>query len=643
MNQQELEALLQQIAPNNTPGRLVFGEDTQTVERAVPGEYAGAPPTKKQVDQRVLQWHDPGTGMTLRVVANPDGTYTKLSQGVDPKNQGQPATTAAQQAAAAGGTSRKPVQGKPGVYEVTTTGTDASGRATSETHYENDAGATVPTPTAAPQPQEVGGQWGSWDTTGPSPRWVPIPGGPQATPEQLNLPPTQRNAVFRDAQGNIVKTVKNPNYVKPSKIELDPAGSGRLINITEDDDGNTIVKPVDTSTVIKPADLPVLQARYGQLAQGLGTLAQDLNGRVARGEMTPQERTQAFTAAHQQAQTQVEEINSILDNSKAAWGQAIAQRGQTLGETASRRTFANQAFGNAFSGAMSLAQAGGGAASAGAFRELLGLQQRYAQGMGGFRDSPEIAMPASMQQVQGIGLPGYPMPGAAGAGPGAAPGAPRPGTSQPISNPDGSVTTERSITVTDPRLNGGRPTNIPSVWDGRIVSQDEAIDAATRSGVSFPSFGSIDDAVGAARQRSDDLGAGRLPSIGGASGVPGAPPPPPGGPAAAPRPWTDINAGPSIIGGPGAPAPGSPPGPPAAQTLPWTGGPTPPASTQPYTGQPGNPTLMGMGSQLSGGTFDPTPHVEGMLASNADPAWAEAVRRAAARMGYGSPGGYGMV
>lgn len=96
---------------------------------------------------------------------------------------------------------------------------------------------------------------------------------------------------------------------------------------------------------------------------------------------------------------------------------------------------------------------------------------------------------------------------------------PQPGTSQPIQNPDGSVTTERSITVTDERLNGGRPTNIPTVWGGQIVPDDEAVDHAARSGIAWPSYESIPAAVRAAEQRSQDLGAGRTTSVGGA-GVP---------------------------------------------------------------------------------------------------------------------------
>jgi hypothetical protein len=76
-----------------------------------------------------------------------------------------------------------------------------------------------------------------------------------------------------------------------------------------------------------------------------------------------------------------------------------------------------------------------------------------------------------------------------------------------IQNPDGTVSTEESITITDPRINGGAPTNIPSIWGGRrTVSEDEAIEEALRSGQSFDAFPSIDAAVAAAQERSNMLG-----------------------------------------------------------------------------------------------------------------------------------------
>jgi hypothetical protein len=82
-----------------------------------------------------------------------------------------------------------------------------------------------------------------------------------------------------------------------------------------------------------------------------------------------------------------------------------------------------------------------------------------------------------------------------------------------ISNADGSVSTERSITVTDPRLNGGRPTNIPSMYGGKEVSEDEAVRRIVAAGGKDPetgqpvqSFNSIPEAVEAAKKRSMELG-----------------------------------------------------------------------------------------------------------------------------------------
>lgn len=75
-----------------------------------------------------------------------------------------------------------------------------------------------------------------------------------------------------------------------------------------------------------------------------------------------------------------------------------------------------------------------------------------------------------------------------------------------LQNSDGSVSTEESITVTDPRLNGGRPTNIPSIWNGQRLQEGQAVGAAMQSGQRFPAFGSIDEAVQAAQARSSQLG-----------------------------------------------------------------------------------------------------------------------------------------
>jgi len=81
-----------------------------------------------------------------------------------------------------------------------------------------------------------------------------------------------------------------------------------------------------------------------------------------------------------------------------------------------------------------------------------------------------------------------------------------PSTGRPlIQNEDGSVSSELSITITDPRINKGKPTNIPSIWDGEKLSDEEAIERAISSGKKFESFKTIEDAVEAAVKRSKKL------------------------------------------------------------------------------------------------------------------------------------------
>lgn len=76
-----------------------------------------------------------------------------------------------------------------------------------------------------------------------------------------------------------------------------------------------------------------------------------------------------------------------------------------------------------------------------------------------------------------------------------------------LRNEDGSYSTELSITVTDPRLNGGAPTNIPSLWRRNILDEGAAIEEALKSGRHFESFPTIDAAVRAAVARSAAGGA----------------------------------------------------------------------------------------------------------------------------------------
>jgi hypothetical protein len=75
----------------------------------------------------------------------------------------------------------------------------------------------------------------------------------------------------------------------------------------------------------------------------------------------------------------------------------------------------------------------------------------------------------------------------------------------PVKNPDGSVSTELSITVTEPGINGGKPTNIPTIWEGKKLTPKEAIAKAAKSGIQFKSYPSIQAAVSDAQQNHGSL------------------------------------------------------------------------------------------------------------------------------------------
>lgn len=78
-------------------------------------------------------------------------------------------------------------------------------------------------------------------------------------------------------------------------------------------------------------------------------------------------------------------------------------------------------------------------------------------------------------------------------------------------NPDGSISTELSITVPDPRHQGFFM-NIPSMYGGKEVSEEEALRNIINSGYKDPetgrsinSFFSLEEAVEAAKDRSNSL------------------------------------------------------------------------------------------------------------------------------------------
>lgn len=77
----------------------------------------------------------------------------------------------------------------------------------------------------------------------------------------------------------------------------------------------------------------------------------------------------------------------------------------------------------------------------------------------------------------------------------------------------GDTASEYSITVENDQINNGRATNIPSIYDGKVVSEEEAIRRVVEAngvdpetGRTLPAFNSILEAETAGKKRSDELG-----------------------------------------------------------------------------------------------------------------------------------------
>jgi hypothetical protein len=446
---------------------------------------------------------------------------------------------------------RQPLPGKPGVYVVKTVDPQTN---TTDTHYENDAGQVIPEP--APDPKVI------------------------------SAPANQKWIAREDPVTHKTTYEFNQAYVPPSQIITDP-NTGRLIQVTQDPlTDEPIKRDVTDKTTIRPTDIPVLQTKYGQISSSLGALAQDLNGRVARGEMTAVERDAAFKAAHEQATVAVNELNSILENSRSVWTNQIKERSDTFTEAANRRSYASSIMNNAVTTGRGIAESAGpghGRAIAEGVMTLMDMGQRYAAGMGGLPSMERTPLPPALQQAAGVGLPGFPMPGA------------------PQGSPEGSGPGP----VSGQAPPGGPPAGAP------------------------PPSGADVAAANAATQAQSSAAFGGL----------GIPPPAPGGPPPVPQgPTNTTDAG-------GVPREFTPASSTVGSGLP-PAAPPPLSGLGASLGAGSAPSPVGVPQAAGGGgLFDPAQEAQGMLAASmtggyggagvADPEWERAVRAAMGLYGGG--------
>lgn len=71
-----------------------------------------------------------------------------------------------------------------------------------------------------------------------------------------------------------------------------------------------------------------------------------------------------------------------------------------------------------------------------------------------------------------------------------------------VKNPDGTISTVRTLVV---NLDG-KEVIIPSVWDGQIVDDDEAVRRSMASGKDWPRFDTVEEAEAADREWHRYLG-----------------------------------------------------------------------------------------------------------------------------------------
>lgn len=442
MNQEQLEALLRQIAPNNQPERLEFSEASEVVEVEEPGAYVGADPVKRKVPVRTLTWIDRGTGQTLKVQVNPTtGTYTKVFQGTDPKMQGAPATTAQQQQQEAGSTSRKPVPGRPGFYEVTTTGQDAQGRATSETHYEDEGGTRVPTPTGISERVRtpVANRPGIYQVTTKNPAtgqtetfFENEAGQRIATPTE-NVQETT-TPVTRNQKTYIQHNVKNPDG-SSSVFWTDQAGN--RVELPDEEKAGAYT-PL-------PPGVPEFTPDFSQPDLGLGARRRQIDQLINQGVIDKKQALEALTRDGGTAKAAGENAGAIVSIQQGNRAADLTARGQDASDIASARSFADSTFNQALSTLTPIGmkfQPGPGSAEAAAngFLASLAVARAHA-GESGARALPgydprQYPMLAGFGQAGVPGMPGGPPLGTGWFGAGAAPAVPQGSASGPPAVPN---------------------------------------------------------------------------------------------------------------------------------------------------------------------------------------------------------------
>lgn len=195
--------------------------------------------------------------------------------------------------------------------------------------------------------------------------------------------------------------IPNPD-VPGGFLEKGPDGTWRPIKTEGIPTGST------------PEGAPVASGKLGEAAADLAAFTEWLNKerRKPGSTMTNEQADKLLAQRHAYWKTALDEQQGIVNAQSTAQGQAISQRGQTLGDLSNRRSsatsIANQAAGDFMPlmtklGSNSVA---GGASIADAIRAARVNAQDFVTMTGANREVPEIMPGPALASVNGMALPG---------------------------------------------------------------------------------------------------------------------------------------------------------------------------------------------------------------------------------------------
>lgn len=298
-------------------------------------------------------------GKKTEIVTGPGGNSDLVTWEIMPDGskgriiEQRPATKAEIEAAkgpqpsSASGKKRVPVEGFPGIFQVTVAKkdtADGSSSETSETYYEDEQGNRVAQPTKPEQPKLI------------------------------DLPNGQKGSLI-------------PDQSQPSGFRVEPIA------------GTEPPKPGQGPSL---ADL---QTRYGRIVDDLKAYAVRLQEALAQGTITQADYDKRWDEAKAVANTKVNEINSLVSTQRALYSDQAANWRQEQATANTRLNASTQAMQMGMTAANSMKGLDpSGSVGAGQLWGTLTAGRAAGQMYGGYDSGPAPQMPAALQRIMSFDM-----------------------------------------------------------------------------------------------------------------------------------------------------------------------------------------------------------------------------------------------